>query len=105
MPTVMLIVEVLGAQTPLEIDHSNTFTPSEALMAALVFCVGATTVTEPDIKVHEPVPTEGALAFRVTLGLEIHASWFGPAEAISGASSVMIVIVETLEQGPLLSVH
>ena len=69
--TLIVIVSVLGVQVPLVIVHTNVFTPVVKPVTPLVGLVGVVTVAVPAVTVHAPVPTVGAFAAKVAVGLHI----------------------------------
>ena len=92
------------AQTPLLIVHLNVFTPVDKPVTPELGSPGVVTVPEPAITVQLPVPTIGALPASVAVVEQI--VWSGPAFAVVGASSRVIVMSSIEgEQTPLLIVH
>ena len=65
------MASVLGGHVPLLIVHTNVFTPIVKPVTPLVGLVGVVTVAVPAVTVHAPVPTVGAFAARVAVGLQI----------------------------------
>ena len=67
----MVIASVLGGHVPLLIVQVKVFTPVVNPVTPDVGLVGLVTVAVPAVTVHAPVPTVGALAARVAVGLQI----------------------------------
>ena len=67
----MVMASALGVQVPLLMVHTNVFTPVTNPVTPDVGELGIVTVAVPAVTVHAPVPTVGALAARVAVGLQI----------------------------------
>ena len=78
----MVIASALGGQVPLVIVHTNVFTPVVKPVTPEVGLVGVVTAPAPAVTVHIPVPTVGALAASVAVGLQM--VWSAPAAATVG---------------------
>lgn len=84
----------LGVQVPLEIVHFKVYvTPGEPLKPLLLL-EGVTITPKPSVlppaaKLHNPVPTTGALPASVAVPHTL--AWFEPAVAVVGRSKTVIV--------------
>ena len=67
----MVIASALGGHVPLLIVQVKVFTPIVKPVTPLVGLVGVVTVAVPAVTVHAPVPTVGAFAAKVAVGLQI----------------------------------
>ena len=100
----MVIASALGGQVPLVIVHTNVFTPVVKPVTPDVGLLGTVTNPVPAVTVHAPVPTVGAFAAKVAVGL--HIVWSGPAADTVGIGSLLMVIASVLGgQVPLVIVH
>ncbi len=86
------------------IVHTNIFAPVDSPVTPDAGFPGAVTEALPAMTVHVPVPAVGALPASVPV--VPHTVWSGPAFAVVGASSLLIVML-SLEEGqtPLLIVQ
>lgn len=101
----MLMVGLRDTQTPFLVVHCKIVVPVVNPVMPLLPEVNEVIVPLPDIRVQEPVPTEGLLPVKAVNGVVTHTLWLPATLAVVGAWSVCIVNVETLEQAPLLSFH
>ena len=76
------MASALGGQVPLLIVQVKVFTPVVNPVTPLVGLAGVVTVAVPAVTVHIPVPTVGALAASVAVGLQM--VWSAPAAATVG---------------------
>src|SRR5258707_8980420 len=107
MPSVsrlIVTVSLDGGHDAFVIVQTNVFAPLDSPVTPDVGFPGAVTDALPVITVHAPVPTVGVFPARVAVGP--HTVWSGPAFAVVGASSRIIVTV-SLDgvQTPLLIVQ
>lgn len=103
--TVIVTFEVDEPQ-PLEIVHAKTFTPKPILVMLVVSKLIFAIVPLPETTDHEPVPIAALLAAITAFGLLIQSVWFGPAFAVVGKGSTVIVRFETDGgQAALVIVH
>ena len=73
------------------IVQTNVFAPTDKPVMPDVGSPGVVTVALPAMTVHAPVPTVGVLPARLAVVPQI--SWSGPAFAVVGAASRVIVTV------------
>ena len=78
----MVIASALGVQVPLVIVQVKVFTPVVMPVTPLVGLAGVVTTPVPAVTVQAPVPTVGALAAKVAVGLQI--VWSIPAAEVVG---------------------
>lgn len=71
--TVSVTVETDGAHGEFEIVHANTLVPKPNPVTEVFGELGFEIVPLPDIKVHKPFPTVGALAAIIVFGLVIQS--------------------------------
>ena len=76
--------------------HCSTFVPKPTAVSVVVGLLTFAIVALPDITLQVPTPLVGVLAANVVVGFKTQSVWFGPANAILGAGSTKIVIVETV---------
>ena len=76
--------------------HCNTFVPRPTAVKLVVGLLIFPIVALPEITDQVPTPLVGVLAANVVVGFKTQSVWFGPANAILGAGSTKIVIVETV---------
>ena len=87
-----VIVSVLEGQGELSMVHINTFAPPPTPVIVVVGDPEDVIVPAPLIRVHVPVPTAGALPAIVKLVLQ--SDCVGPAFAVVGAVTPVIVTVD-----------
>ena len=105
-PPVLVIVTVLVelVQGGFEIVHINTFAPTPNPVTPVVAEPGVVIVPAPLTNVQVPVPTVGVFPASVVLLLQM--LWFGPAAAVvGGATPVMVTVDVEGVQGGLSIVH
>lgn len=104
--TVIVTLDIEGAQEPLLIVHSNTFVPVPKFVIVVVADEADVIVPVPETSVHIPVPTTGTLPITVAVFAVIQIVWLGLAVAVVGAWSTCMLMVDVLEpQAPFAIVH
>jgi hypothetical protein len=102
--TIIFTVLVEEGQVPLDITHSNEFVPVDKPVTDEVFRFGVVTELPPEITVHDPVPIDGTLEFKVAVEEQIVKS----VPALEGvgleSTNTETVLVET-GQTPLATDH
>ena len=73
----------------MEIVQLKLFAPTPRAVNPDVADVGLVMVPEPEINVHKPVPVTGTFPARVAV--VAHTDWSGPAAAIVGAVTTVII--------------
>ena len=86
---VMTTSSVEGGHVPLEIVQRKILTPVPRLVIVVTGEVGELIVPVPEISVHVPVPVTGVFAAIVVT--ESQSVWSGPAAAVVGTGSRVIV--------------
>jgi hypothetical protein len=105
-PPVFVSVTVLVefGQGGFEIVHINTFAPAPTDVIVVVADPGVVIVPDPLTNVHVPVPDVGL--FPAIVNVVLHSVWLGPAAAVVGATTPVIVTVDVVEgQGAFAIVH
>ena len=87
--------------------HCNTFVPRPTAVKLVVGLLIFPIVALPEITDQVPTPLVGVLAANVVVGFKTHKVWFGPANAMLGAGSTVIVIVELVngQAPPFVILH
>jgi hypothetical protein len=93
--TVIVTLETDGGQEPLVIVHLKTFCPADNPVTVVLGKFGLLIVPLPETTVHEPVPTVGVLAERVTVCVQI--DWLGPALDGVGPGLTVMSMLELVE--------
>ena len=76
--------------------HCKTFVPSATAVSVVVGLFTLVIVAEPEITDQVPTPLVGVFPANVVVGFKTHNVWFGPANAILGAGSTCITIVDNV---------
>ena len=92
---VMITSSMLGGQVPFEMVQRNTFAPTPRPVTGVVGEDGDEIIPVPEISVHMPVPVTGE--FPAMVVVESHSAWSGPAAAVVGSGSRVIVTSSTDE--------
>lgn len=81
--------------------HCKTFVPRPTAVKDVVGLFMLPIVALPVMTLQVPTPLVGVFPASAVVGFKIHNVWLGPAKAMLGAGSTVIVIVdEVLEQVP-----
>lgn len=62
------MVSLLAGQMPFLMVHTRKLSPIDGVVTLDVWVVVDVMFTEPEITVHEPVPTDGGFAVKVSVG-------------------------------------
>jgi hypothetical protein len=101
---VMITSLVDGVHIPLEMVQRKVFAPAPSPVTVVVGLEGVEMVPVPLTSVHSPVPVEGA--FPAMVAEVIHPLWAGPALAVVGAATPVMITSSVLgEHIPLEIVH
>ena len=93
---IVMVALVKGQAPPLVILHCRTFVPSATAVSVVVGLFTLVIFAERGITDQVATPDVGVLPASVVVGFKTHNVWFGPANAILGAGSTCITIVDNV---------